>query len=179
VILRLSQKLCTKLHAGKLSSLPLDENPLADWSATLFVADRTQYILLSNTASLYSTVFYAKGTTSTDGQFITFAMNLLREFMEDDGMLDVYLTHIAPSTARVRFGKAFSRAVTGTMNELIMSAATFLMDDDMAPHDVGHELNDLLFSAIAAKPAEKYGKPKEAFQRLVHERTGGTEMRPC
>lgn len=170
MILRLSQKLATKLDAGKLPTLPMDENPLADWSATLFVADRTQYILLSNTASLYSGVFYAKGTTSNDGQFITFAMNFLREFMEDDGMLDVYLNHIAPSTGQVHFAKAFSRAVTGTMNELIMSATTFLGDDDMSPHEVGHELNDLLFSAIAVKPDEKYGKPKEAFRRLVHER---------
>lgn len=169
MIVRLSQKLSTKLDAGKLSTLPMDENPLTDWSATLFVADRTQYILLSNTASLYSTVFYAKGTTSNDGQFITFAMNFLREFMEGDGMLDVYLTHIAPSTARVRFGKAFSRAVTGTMNELILTATNSLVNHDISPHDVGLDLNNLLFSAIAENPTEKYGKPKEAFQRLVRD----------
>jgi hypothetical protein len=33
--------------------MPLDENPYADWSCHLFTADRTQYIILSNTASLY------------------------------------------------------------------------------------------------------------------------------
>ena len=49
MIFRLSQKLNDKIKAGTLPALPLDDNPLADWSAHLFLADRTQYILLSNT----------------------------------------------------------------------------------------------------------------------------------
>jgi hypothetical protein len=47
-----------------LPALPLDGNPFADWSANLFVADRTKYILLSNTRSFYSTVMYGKGITN-------------------------------------------------------------------------------------------------------------------
>jgi hypothetical protein len=47
------QKLNTKIKAGTLPTLPLDDNPYADWSAQLFLADRTQYILVSNTRSLY------------------------------------------------------------------------------------------------------------------------------
>lgn len=34
MIMRLSPKLCTKIKAGKLSEMPLDKNPFADWSAT-------------------------------------------------------------------------------------------------------------------------------------------------
>jgi hypothetical protein len=37
---RLSQKLNTKIKAGRLPTLPLDDNPLADWSGHLFLADR-------------------------------------------------------------------------------------------------------------------------------------------
>ena len=44
MILRLSQKLCTKIKAGQLSDMPLDENPFADWSAHLFFVGRTQHI---------------------------------------------------------------------------------------------------------------------------------------
>jgi hypothetical protein len=65
MILRLAEKLKTKIKAGTLSPLPLDENPLADWSAQLFVADREQYILLTNTATLYSTVIFGKGSPTT------------------------------------------------------------------------------------------------------------------
>ena len=51
MILRLSHKLNTKIKAGKLTEMPLDENPYVDWSSHLFAADRTQYIILMNTAS--------------------------------------------------------------------------------------------------------------------------------
>lgn len=40
MIFRLSQKLNTKINAGALSAMPLDENPYADWSAHLFTAEK-------------------------------------------------------------------------------------------------------------------------------------------
>src|SRR5436305_1506624 len=89
MIFRLSQKLNTKIKAGTLGALPLHENPFADWSALLFFAGRTQYILLSNTKSLYSTVLYGRGVTN-DGQFIDRALSSLREFMADDGQETAY-----------------------------------------------------------------------------------------
>ena len=55
MIFRLSQKPNTKITVGTVHAFSLYENPFADWSAHLFVADRTQYMLLSNTKSLYST----------------------------------------------------------------------------------------------------------------------------
>ncbi|QDT48902.1 hypothetical protein Pan258_29490 [Symmachiella dynata] len=42
MIIRLSQKLAKKIKADPLVTVPLDENPYADWSAHLFTADRTQ-----------------------------------------------------------------------------------------------------------------------------------------
>ena len=64
MIIRLSEKLNKKIKAGTLDSVPLNENPYADWSAHLFTADRTQYIILSNTKSLYSCVMFGKGITN-------------------------------------------------------------------------------------------------------------------
>ena len=83
MIFRLSQRLNAKVKAGVLRALPPHENPLADWSAHLFLAGRTQYLLLSNTRSLYSTVMYGKGVT-TDSHFIERALGGIREFMEAD-----------------------------------------------------------------------------------------------
>ena len=73
MIFRLSHKLNTKIKAGTLDTLPLDQNPFADWSAHAFAADRTQYVIVCNTKSLYSTVMYGKGITN-DGQFIERAL---------------------------------------------------------------------------------------------------------
>src|SRR5438067_10083328 len=108
MIFRLSQKLNGKIKVGTLATLPLDDNPCADWTAALFVAGRTQYILLSNTKSLYSTVLYGRGITDA-GHFIERALSSLREFMEDDGQEFVYRRFIAPASARVRFAKALNR----------------------------------------------------------------------
>ena len=166
MILRLSQKLNTKIKAGALPPLPLDENPFADWSAHLFVADRTQYILLSNAKSLYSTVMYATGITS-DSQFIERALSSIQDFMEDDGLESVYLHHIAPASGRVGFAKALNRPVTGSMNDLIRFATACLVEDELSPHAVGFKLNDFLLSAIAQSKSEKYGKPREAFQTMI------------
>jgi hypothetical protein len=82
MILRLSRKLNTKIKAGKLSEMLLDENPYADWSCHLFTADRTQYIIMSNTPSLYSCVMYGKGITD-DSRFIGRALSTIREFYGD------------------------------------------------------------------------------------------------
>ncbi|MEZ5944919.1 MAG: hypothetical protein R3C18_26340 [Planctomycetaceae bacterium] len=165
MILRPSQKLNTKINAGKLAEMQLDANPCADWSCHVFTADRTQYILLSNTASLYSCVMFGKGITN-DSRFIERALSTIREFMEDDGQAFAYQKFIAPASATVSFAKALNRKVTGSINELVIAATHSLESGEVAPHDVGFDLNDLLLSAIASEEDRGYGRPKEAFKRL-------------
>ena len=111
MILRLSQKLNTKIKSGTLRAMPLDDNPYADWSCHLFSADRTQYVIVTNTKSLYSCVMYGRGITN-DSMFIERALSSLREFMEDDGQTFVYQKFIAPASGRVSFAKALNRSVT-------------------------------------------------------------------
>jgi hypothetical protein len=165
MIFRLSQKLNTKIKAGPLHPLSLHENPFADWSAHLFVAGRTQHILLSNTKSLYSTVMYGKGIT-TESDFIERALSGIREFMQADGQEFAYRRFIVPASASVRFAKALDRTVTGSMNEMIKLATYLLAEGDISPFDVGFRLNDNLLSAIALG-GSPYGKPREAFKALV------------
>jgi len=169
MIFRLSQKLSTKIKAGTLGTLPLAENPFADWSAALFVADRTQYILLSNTKSLYSTVMYGKGITN-DSAFIERALSSIREFMEVDGQEFVYYRFIVPATASVQFAKAQDRSVTGSMNDMIRHATYWLAQSDFSPFEVGFRLNEIPMSALA-RSGSPYGIPRDAFKALA----GGVE----
>jgi hypothetical protein len=166
LILRISHKLNAKIRAGPLPPQRPDENPFADWSAHLFVADWTQYILLSNTKSLYSTVMYGKGITDDD-RFIERALSSLRELMEGDGQAFVYRRFIAPASGTLRFARALDRAVTGSMNELIVHATALLVEGELSPFDVGFRLNEVLLSALAASKAEKYGTPREAFKSMA------------
>ena len=166
MIFRLSHKLNTKIKAGALRALPLNENPYADWSAHLFAADRTQYVILSNTKSLYSTVMYGKGSTN-DSHFIQRALGSIREFMEADGQEFAYHRFIAPACTSVRFAKALNRSVTGSMNDLIGHAIAWLTEGDLSPHDVGFKLNNVFLSALAVGPSASSGKPREAFKSLI------------
>ena len=165
MIFRLSQKLATKLKEGNLPSLPLDENPYADWSAHLFTVARVQYIIVANTKSMYSVVFYGKGITDYS-EFISRVLSALGEFMEDDGQSFVYQRLIAPATASVKFAKALDRSTVGSINELVKFATFYLEDDETPPHDLGFKLNDILLSALASEKGG-YGKPKEAFRALA------------
>ena len=168
MILRFSQKLGSRLKAGILKLLPLDEAPVADWTSHLFFFDRTPYILVSNTAALYSTVLYAKRITD-DGVFISSFTSTLREFMESDGLAFAYERFIMPRTGTIRFASAHSRSVTGSMNELINYAKVILANEDTSPFDLGFQLNDLLLSALASDQSPGYGKPRDAFRALIAE----------
>ena len=53
-----------------------------DWSAHLFTANRTQYILVSYTKSLYSVVIPGKGITN-GGQLISVALGILRDSLQE------------------------------------------------------------------------------------------------
>jgi hypothetical protein len=146
--------------------VPLDDNPYADWSAHLFTVARTQYIIVANTKSLYSVVFYGQGITDYS-HFISRALSALGEFMEDDGQSFVYQRLIAPTAASVKFAKALDRSVTGSINELVKFATFYLEDDeDISPFEIGIRLNDILLSALGSSKSHPYGKPKEAFKAL-------------
>src|SRR6476659_4482047 len=102
MILRLSQKLNTKIKAGKRKAMPPDDNPYADWTCNLFTTNRTQYILVSNTKSLYSCVLYGKGI-SNDCVFIDRVLSSIREFMADDNRAIIYQKFVAPLQPRSQF----------------------------------------------------------------------------
>jgi hypothetical protein len=165
MIFRLSQKLNTKVKAGPLPALPLDENPLVDWSASLFLADRTQYILLANTKSLYATVMFGKGITN-DSEFIERALSSIREFMEVEGCGAAYRRFIAPTSATVRFAKALNRSVTGSMNDMIKHATYWLATGEISPIEIGSRLKEIPMSGLK-QGRSGYGFPRDVFGALV------------
>jgi hypothetical protein len=163
MIFRLFQKLAKKIKTAPTRAMPPDENPFADWSAHLFTAERAQYILLTNTASLYSTVMHGRGVAD-DGLFLRYGLSRICEFMSDDGLEYVYQKFIAPDTGMVFFSKALNRSVTGSMNDLIVHAKLWLTVGELSPHDVSFKLNEMPMSALG------YANPREIFNSL---RIGG------
>lgn len=87
--------------------------------------------------------------------------------MEHDGQAFVYHRLIAPASGTVRFARALGRAVTGSMNELIVQATALLVGGELSPFDVGFRLNEVLLLALAATKADKYGTPRGAFKSMA------------
>ena len=148
MIFRLSQKLAKKIKVSTGICAPPDPNPFADWSAHLFTAERTQFVILTNTASLYSTVMYGRGI-STDDRFLQRALSSIREFMVYDGQGFIYRRLIAPAAERVTFSKALSRSVIGSVNDLVYHAKMWLTVGDLSPFDTSFRLNEIPMSSLS------------------------------
>jgi hypothetical protein len=165
MIFRLSQKLNAKIKAGALATLPLDENPFADWSAGLFRVENSQYLFVTNTKSLYSTVLPGKGVTN-EKTFVERALSSIREFLDADGQEGVYERLVAPVSGSVRFAKALNRSVTGSMNDMIKHAAYYLAAGDVSLVEIGFSLKGIPMSALK-QDGSTHGFPRDAFKAMV------------
>ena len=99
LVLHLTKKLQSKLGSPALQQEHVETRPHLRWYANIFTADRTQYVLTTNAASLFSVVMYKRGLTH-DGLYITRFLGTLREHMEDEGLELIYQRCIMPIPAR-------------------------------------------------------------------------------
>ncbi len=160
MIFRLTNKLAKKIKVTPERSCPADPNPYADWTAHLFTADRVQYILISNTDSLYSMVMFGKGI-SEDHRFLDRVTQYIGDFLREDGNEFIFRKFVAPSMGKFTFATPLNRSVTGSMNELAFMAKVHLTETEISPFDVSFKLNDCFMSYIGSK------RPREAFMAMA------------
>ena len=176
MIFRLTKTLNARIDAGTLEALPLNENPLLDWSAHLFSVGRSRFILLSNTVSLLSAVVPGQGVTSEDS-FRVRACDDIRACLTALGYESISRMVIPADSGPVRFAKALNRSVSGSMNELVKCAEVCMSEGELTLPEVGHGLNDTLLSALAACGSYGYGKPREAFRVMAGEAKSNADPR--
>lgn len=163
MIIRLTDKLRRKLKMPQLSLRKNDDNnPFIDWTSHLFTADRTQFIIFSNTFSLYSVVLYGRGIVD-ENAFIKRSLDALREFMEDDLRGFLYKRRISPHTNRIIFSKTTDRRVLGSLNDMIFQAKVRMIKGNLSPYDVSFELNTIPFSMF------DYDNPGKRLDKLFAE----------
>ena len=160
MIFRLTHKLAKKIGITHLQCLPLNHNPFIDWTAHLFTVERVQYIIVTNTAALYTLIMYGRGITD-DNEFIQRTLSCMREFMTYDGCEFLFFRRlITPHTGKIWFSKAADRRVRGSINDLILQANHYLTEGQMSPFDASLQVNETPMSYLG------YNKPKEAFRQL-------------
>jgi len=159
LIFRITHKLGKKIGFEPYQSIPLDSNPFIDWSAHLFTAERVQYIMVTNTLSLYSIVMYGKGITN-ESKFINGVLSYMKFYMCGDGNESIFERYISSNTAQVFFSKNLNRAVTGSMNDLIFHAKIHLIERNESPYNVSVRLNEIPMSYL------RYDNPRNSFRTI-------------
>ncbi len=163
MIFRISTKLGKKIHVTPDKMLPVDPNPFADWSANLFDVGRSQYVLITNTISLYSVVMPGRGLRN-NRLFLERARDSMSEFIRSAGYESIVEKFIVPSMDTVRFSKALNRSVTGSMNDFIFQAKYELIEPELSLNEISFLLNECPMSYLDR------GMPKDVFQELANNR---------
>ncbi len=114
MILRLTAKLGKKIGVKPEQSLSPDMNLYLDWACHLFTALRNQYIIISNTTSLYSFIMPGRGITN-DSRFSAHLISNMREFMCRDGHEFIFRRHIEPNTGIIQYSKINDKRVLGSI----------------------------------------------------------------
>ena len=164
MIFRISTKLGKKIHVTPDKILPVDPNPFTDWSANLFDVGRSQYVLITNTISLYSVVMCARGLRN-DRLFLERARDSMSEVIRSAGYESIFEKFIVPSMDTVHFSKALNRSVTGSMNDFIFQAKYELIEPELSLNEISFLLNESPMSYLDR------GMPKDVFQELANNRS--------
>jgi hypothetical protein len=160
MILRLTAKLGKKIGYMPTQILASDENPFADWVGNLFMAGRVQYIIVSNSASLYSIILRGQGITDK-GEYIERAKETMDQFMCEDGLEFIFRRLVVPHLGAFQYSKADNRRVLGSMNDLIRSAQFFLTERQMSPFETALLINDTPLSYL------QYNHPRNCFTAMT------------
>lgn len=160
LIFRVTRKLAKKIKIAPPSALPPEDNPLLDWTANLFMASRWQCIMLTNSRSLYS-VLMAGGGITNDRVFAKEALKCLHDYMEFDGIVDLFDSHIRPHVEEVQICKAGDRSVLGSMIDLIFHARIDLLESGLPGPLACIRLNSMPMASI------EFAFPREQLLYLV------------
>lgn len=160
MIIRLSQQMMKKVKVSVPASLEPAPNPLCDWAVHLYRSRRLQYLLATNTTSLFSVTFSGRGITDQE-VLQSRLFPALHQLHSDAGLEETFERFIAPCVGQVAWSKAGNRSVTGSMNELIYQAQWIMEERALSSLELSQELNQSLFSFI------QYQRPLEAHRQLA------------
>ena len=160
MVIRPTTKLAKQLGLKPTEVLPLADNGYLDWSCRVFEVSRGySLMLITNTASLYSTVVTVDGLKTSE-QFINGLPNCLKRRFLKDGFEDIFFDHIYPVSGTVELSKALNRSVTGSMSDMISMATIMLNEDDSSLDEVIALLNRTPFKGLG------YNRPKDKLLEL-------------
>lgn len=162
MIIRPTAKLAKKIKVNPQEVLPATSDPFVDWSARLFNVGRTQQVMLTNTASLYSVVMPGAGVTDLQS-LMDRALEALAERLASDGLQDVYNVRILPAWRDASVSKALSQSVTGSMNDLEFTVNLVMYEEGLSRMEASQRINEMPMGSL------KFASPGKAFAAMAGE----------
>ena len=159
MVLHYTHAMRKKFKVEEVTREEISTLPQLSWYVNFFTANRIQYILTTNAASLFSVLLYKRGMRD-DGDYIKEFLSELREHLEDLDMQLIFDRVIANRTGSIVISKTFDRSVLGSMNDMVHAVKILGERDDTTPWDLSKTINTTPYSAIG------YMKPVEGFRRL-------------
>ena len=160
MIFRPTGKLAQKLHVLPAEVLPLHKCPYADWSACVLTANRRQYVLLTNTASLFSTVIPGAGIANSS-TFHARAMEAIGDQLKQAGHDEIWLQTQKEHGAETHFSKTLNASLTGSVNMLVRYCQSYAEKGHVPPSEMGRRLNTIPMRALDSE------SPEQAFAALA------------
>jgi len=168
VILRLSPRLASKIKSGTLQQIDQHENHLLDWSCRLFVAQRTEFILISNTASMFSCVFPSVEVADCD-RLVDRMLVALRVLMFDNEQEANFHELAKVSAVGVTIARSRDRSLAMSMNDHVHSTKLYLADG-LNTDEVGQRLNNTRMAILTPSRRRHFVMPKDVFIDLSRSR---------
>jgi hypothetical protein len=159
MIIRTSASLNKRIHVYPEEALPLCPNPYTDWTARLFTADCGEYIIVTNTTSLYSALMSGAGVTDED-TFIQRSIVAIRDQLDEDGKAFLFERLVAPETGRIAFSKTLNASVTKSMNAIVRRATFYIEERGHSAFAAARLLGGYPMVEL------EHASPREAFVKM-------------
>jgi hypothetical protein len=160
LILRPTATLARRLKIVVPGGLVGVERPYADWCVHAFSAGRRPWILVANTASLFSVVTTGRGVAG-DGELTRAVLAALREYLHGSDRAFFFARFVEPEAASATFAPIGRAALRDAMKELASHARWFMARSDLSPFETADRVNQTSLGFLRGRT------PAEVFPELV------------
>ncbi len=139
---RLTTKLFRKIKEKPNTDIGDLEGQLKSWHSTLFMSGRYQYILFSNSTTLYSFMVSGRGITNKNTYFEAFLQNLKYQ-LTNDFLFGFYDRLIPNKSEEIDFLKTKNKSILGSIGDFVQ----------LIKYDITDKNADILDAASFLKPS--------------------------
>ena len=136
------------------------ERPYADWCVHAFSAGRRPWVLVANTASLFSVVMTGRGIDG-DGELTRSVLTALRDYLHGSDRAFFFDRFVEPEAASAAFAPIGRAALQDAMKELASHARWFMTRSDLSAFETADRVNRTPLAFLRGRT------PGEVFPELV------------